>query len=137
MKNGLPALILIHHSSISWRQFLVTEPDRAIARHGTFPHGAALRPTFRVFEQAFEKAFGHPPRVNRERQIQVNECICRIKSLPGRGNTSEAIDDPGVLFKDICMGFEIFLVGHRFAARAILDQIECNEGETRFLGEIT
>jgi len=67
-------------------------------------------PALGACEEPFDEALGHPPVVNQERQIRVDQRIGCGESLPNGWHTAKTIDDPLVTVDEIGVYLQVFIV---------------------------
>ena len=78
------------------RQVPMTRPKHAIAVDRAAKHRAALGPTFRRHEETLEEALRYPDKVDGQRQVDVDQCICCRETVPGELTQPKPINDPCV-----------------------------------------
>src|SRR5262252_823993 len=102
----------------------MAEPNHLVAFHCAAPQRAILRPSLRVYENALDEAFRYPPDVRSNGQVNVDQCIRGGESLPGRGNTAKAVNDPLVLAEEVGVYLQVLVMRNLAATDFVLDCIQ-------------
>src|SRR5262249_6095363 len=89
MMHTLAGCLFGDQLPVSGSQLLVAKLNHTIAAQGAAPHGAILRPALRCNKYALDQAFGYPGVVREERQVHVDQRVCRGETLPSRRHTAK------------------------------------------------
>src|SRR5712671_892195 len=97
----------------------MTSPNYPIAVQRAAPHGGIFRPAMRISNEALDEALCYPHVMRRKRQVDVNERISRGEPLPCQRDGVEAIDDPLISVKEVCVNPQVLLMRDLAAARLL------------------
>src|SRR6185503_2731969 len=116
---GVHALAGLHFGNerpVFRRQVPMATPKRPIAAEAAAEDRAALRPTWRSDEEAFQHALRDPAEVHQERQVDVDQRVRARKALPRQLDRPVAIDDPRLTLQDLRVRLHELVVRDRGSA---------------------